>query len=139
MLQNQQNNKAVDLLFRGVRPIHTRRKRNCNLNDNLLDGLSEAEVKSGYRFSRDSIQFITDTLAPDLERPTERNHAPKLQEQVLVSLRKCKQSRLSLAVSNPSNRSKTVSFNNSKILSVLGDGVFWGWATASFPLFLAEL
>ena len=115
MLQNQQNNKAVDLLFRGVRPIYTSRKRNVNLNDNLLDGLSEAEVKSGYRFSRDSIQFITDTLAPDLERPTERNHALKPQEQGLVSLRKCKQSRLSLPVSNPFTPLKDgVSFNNSK-------------------------
>ena len=78
---------AVDLLFRGVRPIYTRRDRNFNLNGNLLDGLSEAEVKSRYRFSRDSIQYITDTLAPDLERPTERNHALKPQEQVLVALR----------------------------------------------------
>ena len=78
---------AVDLLFRDVRPIYTRRKRNFNLSDNLLDGLSEAEVKSRYRFSRDSIQFITDTFAPDLERPTERNLALKPQEQVLVALR----------------------------------------------------
>ena len=87
MLQNQQNNVAVDLLFRGVRPIYTRRNRNFNLNDNLLNGLSEAEVKSCYRFLRDSIQYITDTLAPDLERPTERNHALKPQEQFLVALR----------------------------------------------------
>ena len=36
---------AVDLLFCGVRPIYTRRKRNVNLNDNFLDGLFEAEVK----------------------------------------------------------------------------------------------
>ena len=137
MLQNQQNNKAVDLLFRGVRPIYTSRKRNVNLNDNLLDGLSEAEVKSGYRFSRDSIQFITDTLAPDLERPTERNHALKPQEQVLVSLRECKQSRLSLPVSNPFKPLKDgVSFNNSKILSVLGDGVFGGGPP---PVFLCSL
>ena len=78
---------AVDLLFRGVRPIYTRRDRNFNLNGNLLDGLFEAEVKSRYRFSRDSIQYITDTLAPDLERPTERNHALKPKEQVLVALR----------------------------------------------------
>ena len=124
---NQQNNKAVDLLFRGVRPIHTRRKRNFNLNDNLLDGLSEAEVKSGYRSSRDWIQFITDTLPPDLERPTERNHALKPQEQVLVALRKGKQSRLFLPVSNPFKPLKDdVSFNNSKILSVVGDGGFGG-------------
>ena len=61
---------AVDLLFRGVRPMYTKHNRNVNLNDNLLDGLSEAEIKSRYRFSRDSIQYITDTLAPDLERPT---------------------------------------------------------------------
>ena len=53
----------------------------------MLDGLCEAEVKSRYRFSRDSIQFITDMLATDLERPTERNRALKPQEQVLVALR----------------------------------------------------
>ena len=124
------------MLFRGVRLIHTKRKRNFNRNDNLLDGLSEAKVKSGYRFSRDSIQF-TDTLAPDLERPTERNHALKPQEQVLVSLRKCKQSRLSLPVSNPFKPLKDgVSFNNSKILSVLGDGVFGGGPP---PVFLCSL
>ena len=60
---------------------------NFNLNENLLDRLSEAEVKSCYRFSPNSIQFITDTLAADLERPTRRNHALKPQEQVLVALR----------------------------------------------------
>ena len=74
---------AVDLLFRGVLP---RRERIFNLNDNLLDGLSEAEVKSRYRFSRNSIQFITDTIAADLERPTKRNRALKPQDQVLDAL-----------------------------------------------------
>ena len=77
---------AVDLLFRGVHPIYTRRKRNVNLNDNFLDGLSEAEVKSRYRFLRDSIQFITDMLLADLKRPTKRKHALKPQEQVRVAL-----------------------------------------------------
>ena len=72
------------MLFRGVL---LRRKRNFNLNENLLDGLSEAEVKSRYRFSRNSIQLITDTLAADFERPTGRNRALKSQEQVLVPLR----------------------------------------------------
>ena len=75
---------VVDLLFHGVLLRH---KRNFNLNENLLDGLSEAEVKSRYRFSRNSIQFISDTLAADLERPTGRNCALKPQEQVLVALR----------------------------------------------------
>ena len=65
---------AVDLLFNGVQP---RRQRIFNLKENLLAGLSETEVKSRYRFSRDSIQFITDTIAADLERPTARNHALK--------------------------------------------------------------
>ena len=51
-----------------------------------LNGLSEAEVKSHYRFLRDSIQFITDTLFADLKRPTERNHALKPQEQVRFAL-----------------------------------------------------
>ena len=77
MLQNQQNNMAVDLLFRSLCLIYTRRKRNVNLNDNFLDGLSEAEVKSRYRFLRDSIQFITNMLVADLKRPTKRNRALK--------------------------------------------------------------
>ena len=37
---------VVDLLFRGVRPMYTKHNRNVNLNDNFLNGLSEAEVKS---------------------------------------------------------------------------------------------
>ena len=75
---------AVDLLFAGVK---TRRKRIFNRSKNLLNGLSEVEIKSRYRFLRDSVQFITDTLAADLERPTKRNHALTHQEQVLVALR----------------------------------------------------
>ena len=79
-----EKNMAVDLLFRDVQ---RRRKRICNLKGNLVDGLSEAEVKSRYRFSRESIEFIIDTLAADLERPTGRNRALKPEEQVLVALR----------------------------------------------------
>ena len=44
------------------------------------------EVKLCYRFLRNSIQFITNTLAADLERPSRRNHALNPQEQVLVNL-----------------------------------------------------
>ena len=36
---------------------------------------------------RNSIQFITNTLAADLERPTRRKRASNPQEQVLVALR----------------------------------------------------
>ena len=53
--------------------VQPRRQRVFNLKEDLLDGLSETEVKSHYRFSRGSIQFITDTIAADLERPTARN------------------------------------------------------------------
>ena len=77
---------VVDLLFRGVRPMYTKHNRNVNLKDNFLNGLSEAEVKSRYRFLRDSIQFITDMLVADLKRPTERNHALEPQEQVRFAL-----------------------------------------------------
>ena len=41
LLQNQWNNMAVDLLFRGVLPRST---RIFNLNENLLNRLSQAEV-----------------------------------------------------------------------------------------------
>ena len=75
MLQNQQNNMEVDLLFRGLRPIYTRRKRNFNHNDNLLDGISEAEVKSRYRFSRDSISLLPTGLLPiSKDQPKETVH-----------------------------------------------------------------
>ena len=75
---------AVDLLFRDVQHRHN---RFFNLKEKLLDGLSEAEVKSRYRFSRESVEFIIDMLASDLERPTGRNRALKPEEQVLVALR----------------------------------------------------
>lgn len=54
LLQNQWNKMAVDLLFRVVLP---RRTRIFNLIENLLNRLSEAEVNSRYRFSRNSIQL----------------------------------------------------------------------------------
>ena len=53
--------------------VQPRRQWIFNLKENLLDGLSETEIKSHYRYSRDSIQFITDTIVADLERPTARN------------------------------------------------------------------
>ena len=73
----------VDLHFHGVL---LRRKRNFNLNENLLDRLSVAEVKLCYRFLCNSIQFITNTPSADLERPSRRNHALNPQKQVLVNL-----------------------------------------------------
>ena len=67
--------------------MQSRRQRIFNLKENLLDGLSKIVVRPRYRFSRDSIQFITDsTIAADLERPTTRNRALKPQEQVLVAV-----------------------------------------------------
>ena len=56
---------------------------------NLLDGLSENEVKLSYRFGRESIQFVCDLLTDNLERATLRNNAftMSMEEQVLVALR----------------------------------------------------
>ena len=52
----------------------------------LLDTFPEEEIRSRYRFRRDSIQFICDIVEPDLRRPTFRNHA-LVEQQVLASLR----------------------------------------------------
>ena len=67
--------------------VAARRPRSFKFRKNLLDGLSENEVKSRYRFGRESIQFICDLLTDNLERATLRNNALTMEEQVLVALR----------------------------------------------------
>ena len=75
---------AIDLLFGRVAD---RRPRSFKLKKNLLESLSEDEVKSRYRFGRESIHFLCDLLEEDLERPTARNNALTTEEQVLIALR----------------------------------------------------
>ena len=62
---------AADLLFHGVLP---RRKRIFNLNDNLLDGLSEAEVISHAT----DFCVIAFNLSPTRSLPISKDHVRKI-------------------------------------------------------------
>ena len=53
----------------------------------LLDTFTDEEIRDRYRFRRDSIRFICDVVEPDIQRPTQRNHALSVEQQVLASLR----------------------------------------------------
>ena len=79
----------ADLLLFGrladARRARPRRFRLCNA---LLDEyLSENDVKSRFRFSRDSINYLADLLSDNLARNTARNHTLSPLAQVLVALR----------------------------------------------------
>ena len=74
----------ADLLFPVIPPkIRERRFREHEI---FLDDFSDEELWSRYRFGRDSIEFLTEILENDLQRPT-RNHALSLTLQILVALR----------------------------------------------------
>ena len=53
----------------------------------FLDDFSDEELRSRYRFGRDSIEFLTE-LENDVQRQTKRNHAllPTCTLQILVAL-----------------------------------------------------
>ena len=81
----------ADLLFGGLglMPGPVRRKaRKFRLHDDFsLDEYTDDELRSRYRFGRESIQFLIDLLRDDLERATARNHALSTTVQVLAALR----------------------------------------------------
>ena len=52
-----------------------------------LDEFSDEELRSRYRFGRESIEFLTEILEKDLPRETKRNHALSPTLQILVALR----------------------------------------------------
>ena len=51
----------------------------------FLDDFSDEELRSRYRFGRDSIEFLTE-LENDAKRQTKRNHALSPTLQILVAL-----------------------------------------------------
>ena len=79
----------ADLLLFGrladARRARPRRFRRFNAH--LDEYLSENDVKSRFRFGRDSINYLADLLSDDLARNTARNHALSPLVQVLVALR----------------------------------------------------
>lgn len=76
------------LLFGRLAGARRARPRRFRLfNARLDDYLTENDVKSRFRFGRDSINYLVDLLSDDLARNTARNHALSPLVQVLVALR----------------------------------------------------
>ena len=82
--------KMADLLFGdlGLVPVLKRKERQFWLRDDFsLTDFTDNELRSRYRFGRESIEFLVELLRDDIERPTSRNHDLSTTVQVLVALR----------------------------------------------------
>lgn len=75
----------ADLLF-APPCVRQRRARIYRKNNNIL-AYSDQELRARYRFGIASIQYITNLIGADLQRKTNRNHALKPIDQVLMALR----------------------------------------------------
>ena len=75
----------ADMLLFGAR--RARPRRFSLFNAHLDEYLSEKDVKSRFRFGRDSINHLADFLSDDLARNTARTHALSPHVKVLVALR----------------------------------------------------
>lgn len=65
-----------------------RRPRTYRLRQSpLIENFTDAEIRSRFRFTRETISFIEDLVYNDLVRPTRRNHALSVTTQVLTALR----------------------------------------------------
>ena len=72
----------------GLMPAPRRKERTFRLPDDFsLSNFTDEELRSRYRFGRESIEFLSELLRDDLERDTSRNHALSTTVQVLVALR----------------------------------------------------
>lgn len=65
-----------------------RKARKFRLHDDFsLDEYTDDELRSRYRFGRESIELLVDLLRDDLQRATARNHVLSTAVQVLAALR----------------------------------------------------
>ena len=62
------------------------RKKVFRHHEIFVDDFSDEELRSRYRFGRDSIEFLTGILENHLQRQTKRNHALSPTLQILVAL-----------------------------------------------------
>ena len=74
----------ADLLFPLIDPQIRERKFQQREID--LDELTDEELRSSYRFGRESIKFLVEILKDDLQKQTQRNHVLSPTPQVLVAL-----------------------------------------------------
>ena len=73
-------------LFESPALAGARRPRNFQFRGEMADMIDE-ELKTRYRFSKNSIEFIADLISEDIERDTKRNKALSPFTQVLIFLR----------------------------------------------------
>ena len=52
-----------------------------------IDGYANEELRTRYRFGRESIMYITNLLAEDVRCKIQRNHSISALQQVLIALR----------------------------------------------------
>jgi len=76
----------ADLLFCDLRRRRRQRKFRTGTQCEI-DDFTDEELRARYRFRRESILFITDLVAGDISRNTQRNHALLPLHQVLIALR----------------------------------------------------
>ena len=78
----------MDRIFQNPALFNRRARRTYrNKPTHIADTFTEKEIKDRYRFNRDSIRYICDLVRADLQRPTRRNHAMTVEEQVCIGLR----------------------------------------------------
>ena len=78
----------ADLLYGcvGVDGRRKRKRREFRSVGFTIDGYTDEELRARYRFGK-SIQYITDLLADNLRRKTNRNRPLTALQQVLIALR----------------------------------------------------
>ncbi|KAH3693625.1 hypothetical protein DPMN_081064 [Dreissena polymorpha] len=67
--------------------VRRRRPRQFRRIDRQETDLTDDEVRRRYRFSSDNIDRLVRLLEPSLQRPTRRNKALTVRQQLLLTLR----------------------------------------------------
>ena len=90
-LKNKNHNTVTmaDLLYGcvGVDGRRKRKQREFRSIGFTIDGYTDEELRARYRFGKESINYITNLLADNLRRKTNRNHPLSALQQVLIALR----------------------------------------------------
>ena len=80
----------ADLLFGGfdLMPVPIRKERKLRMRDHFsLADYTDDELRSRFRFGRESTEFLVELLRDDFERATSRNHGLSTTVQILVAFR----------------------------------------------------
>ena len=78
--------RGAEIYFDGCIILPQILERKFRHNEICLEDYSDEEIRSRYRFRRDSLEFLTKILQNDLLRDTKRNQARSPAPQMLVAL-----------------------------------------------------